>query len=142
MATRSNIAVQRRDGTYKVIYCHWDGYPTGVGTRLINFYNSQELAEALVEPGDISYIEKRCDGAPGRHTSDTPVSDQTVYYGRDRGEEGTEGVVGNTLEECNHPTMGGEYFYLWENRNWLISDDDGEFVSLIDIIKKMHQILV
>ena len=36
MATRSLIAVQNADGTFLSIYCHWDGYPSGVGKDLLN----------------------------------------------------------------------------------------------------------
>ena len=53
MATRSNIGVLQDDGTIKAIYCHWDGYPEGVGATLANHYDSHIRASELVELGDI-----------------------------------------------------------------------------------------
>jgi len=52
MATRSRIAVQNADGTFLSIYCHWDGYPSGVGKDLLNEHNSEQAACALMEHGD------------------------------------------------------------------------------------------
>ena len=54
MSTRSNIGIQKEDGTVEVIYCHFDGYPTGVGQELLDNYNSKKLAQDLVDLGNIS----------------------------------------------------------------------------------------
>lgn len=56
MGTRSDIIVRRTDGSWKRIYCHWDGYLEHNGKILFEHYNSQELAEALVAPGDLSSL--------------------------------------------------------------------------------------
>ena len=39
------------------IYCHWDGYPEGVGEALQSGYNSYEEALALILGGDLSFLE-------------------------------------------------------------------------------------
>ena len=39
------------------IYCHWDGYPEGVGEALQSGYNSYEEALALILGGDLSSLE-------------------------------------------------------------------------------------
>jgi hypothetical protein len=52
MATRSRIAIKHQDGTIDSIYCHWDGYPSGVGQMLVEHYSRKE-AEQLMEVGDI-----------------------------------------------------------------------------------------
>lgn len=38
------------------IYCHWDGYPEGVGEDLQNGYNTYENALALILGGDLSSL--------------------------------------------------------------------------------------
>jgi hypothetical protein len=54
VSTRSQIGIKYNDNCYKTIYCHFDGYPSGVGLTLIERYNNLEAAEALIELGDIS----------------------------------------------------------------------------------------
>ena len=53
MATRSNIGMKQADGTIKAIYCHWDGYPEGVGATLAEHYKNPAKVEALLNLGDI-----------------------------------------------------------------------------------------
>lgn len=55
MATRSTIALETAEG-FKAIYCHWDGYPEGVGATLKSFYSTSEQADALIEKGDLSSL--------------------------------------------------------------------------------------
>lgn len=40
------------------IYCHWDGYPDGVGAALQSGYNSYEQALALILGGDLSSLDE------------------------------------------------------------------------------------
>lgn len=42
---------------YLQIYCHWDGYPSGVGDVLINYFNDYETALNLVLGGFASCVE-------------------------------------------------------------------------------------
>lgn len=124
MGTRSDIIVQRSDGSYKRVYCHWDGYLEGVGATLQEHYNSQERAEAVVEPGDMSSLMEACDGAPG-HTFKTPVEGQTIYYGRDRGEPDTDGLIGASLIEVWPPEdTWTEFTYVWQDGKWWTADAD------------------
>ena len=56
MSTRSNIAIQKPDGTILSIYVHSDGYPDGVGQCLIDNYKTYISAEKLFRYGDASYL--------------------------------------------------------------------------------------
>lgn len=56
MATRSNIGIQGADGKIKAIYCHWDGYPSGVGATLAEHYTDLAKVEALLDLGDFSSL--------------------------------------------------------------------------------------
>lgn len=40
------------------IYCHWDGYPEGVGEALQSGYNTYENALALILGGDLSSLDQ------------------------------------------------------------------------------------
>lgn len=56
MATRSTIALQYADGTVDQVYCHWDGYLTGVGSELAADYTDPFKLQELIDGGDMSCI--------------------------------------------------------------------------------------
>ena len=56
MSTRSRIGMLMPDGKVKSIYCHWDGYPEGVGRKLQKYYTTPEKVEELLSLGDISSL--------------------------------------------------------------------------------------
>lgn len=133
MGTRSSITVKMTDGTFKSVYCHFDGYLDHNGKMLTGHYNSQDRAEALVEHGDLSVIYQHCDKPEG-HTFDNPVDGRCKYYGRDRGEEGTAARVGATPEESNKGN-GQEFDYLWDGEKWNVSSgyfNEGKLMPLAD----------
>ena len=57
MSTRSRIAIQTKNGEYRSVYHHYDGYPEGVGVTLQQHVPSYQSAVQLVRGGDISYID-------------------------------------------------------------------------------------
>lgn len=85
MSTRSNIAVEK-DGKIHVIYCHFDGYPEGVGQTLIDHYKTFDRAMEIIALGDLSTLDKSCE-CPEGHSYDRRHEGYSVAYGRDRGEE-------------------------------------------------------
>ena len=38
------------------IYCHWDGYPEGVGVALVNNFTDEDMVANLIAAGDCSSI--------------------------------------------------------------------------------------
>ncbi|ECG8260411.1 hypothetical protein CB010_006390 [Salmonella bongori] len=122
MSTRSSITVKTTDGKFRTIYCHFDGYPSGVGKTLVEHYGTQEKAEALLSGGDISTLEASCDKAEG-HSFENPVEGYTVYYGRDRGETGTGPrtyysfyeVIKKESQEFNYFLDGRQWVYFTRN---------------------------
>lgn len=89
MATRSRIGMEQPNGEVKSIYCHHDGYESGVGSTLKEHYTNPEKVEALIALGDISILEPLIEpDVPGvEHSFDKPALCVTVAYHRDRGEE-------------------------------------------------------
>lgn len=53
MSTRSEIARINSDGTVNKMYCHFDGYFSGVGKDLINLCNNQKKVNLLFSPANI-----------------------------------------------------------------------------------------
>jgi hypothetical protein len=56
MGTRSLISIKNEDGTYDGVYCHFDGYPTGVGKTLKEYYNNEQIIRELISLGDMSCL--------------------------------------------------------------------------------------
>ena len=111
MATRSRIAIENQDGTVTSIYCHCDGYTSGVGKMLEKWYTTQAKVEALIELGNISSLDM------------TPMS--TVAYARDRGEDLVQSKY-NRVEALFDMgfNSGIEYIYCYtKSGQWLVSDD-------------------
>ena len=124
MGTRSSIAVKMSDNKVKTIYCHWDGYPSHNGKMLKGFYNSQEMAESLVNLGDMSILDESIE-KPDGHTFDKRVEGYSTFYGRDRGETGVDAKEFDTYDKAlkfnNH-----NYNYYWDGEKWLV---DGEVLT-------------
>lgn len=102
MATRSNIGILETDGSVNYIYCHWDGYPEGVGKTLTENYTTTEMVEALLSLGDISTLGEDLD--------------LTVAYHRDRGESFSPPTKVFSLNQFINGVgreTGAEWVYVW-----------------------------
>jgi hypothetical protein len=57
MSTHCQIGVKyERTGKVMSIYCHFDGYPSGVGKMLLKHYNTQKKMEALIANDDLESL--------------------------------------------------------------------------------------
>ena len=104
MATRSLIGMNLDNGITKIIYCHWDGYPSHVGELLVCDYNTPALITELMELGDLSSLDA------------TPATCEA--YHRDRNEPW--GMVEprdiNTSElDVVANNYGVDYVYIYNN---------------------------
>jgi hypothetical protein len=74
MGTRSTIALEFADGTVEQIYCHWDGYLSGVGAELVSDYSDPFALRELIDAGDTSTIgepySNRGEDCPARKFKD------------------------------------------------------------------------
>jgi hypothetical protein len=108
MATRSTIGIKTEDGTIQAIYCHWDGYPEGVGVGLVENYNSKEQAEQLIALGSFSSLRETLE-----------ETKKEVYASSQGGDARTFTDEKDWLENFN---AGEEYFYLYtESLGWVYS---------------------
>ena len=138
MATRSTIALLRDNGEVVKVYCHWDGYLENNGELLVKHYNTPEKIEALLALGDISSLGEV---VGEKHPFDTydksklsaedlALADRaedgawTKYYGRDRGETGTEAKVYKDLGEYEAKAQFEEYNYCFIYGTWYYQSYD------------------
>jgi hypothetical protein len=107
MATRSTIGIKSEDGTIKAIYCHWDGYPEGVGAGLVQFYNTAQQATELINLGGFSGL------------METLEETKAGAYGTESDSARTFTGEKDWFENFN---AGEEYFYLYtEGTGWRYS---------------------
>lgn len=122
MGTRSNIAIENKDGTIRSIYCHWDGYPSWNGRILLNNYPKIGKIRSLIALGDISHLDVEI----GQKTNfNNPASGQVVAYGRDRNEKNVKARKWSNLNEYLASDLGWiEYVYVFRasDKSWYFSD--------------------
>jgi len=102
MATRSTIGVELPNGKVKGVYCHWDGYPSGVGDTLlsIDFKDANEVEEFINE-GDRSTV--------------------CVSY-KDRGEDDYPPRIWEGVDEYFESDLENWGYVYTQNGEWLVKD--------------------
>ena len=135
MATRSNIAIILKEedkarvfaelnerlektednpfrygvdnGNVLQIYCHWDGYPEGVGQDLLKDFNSYDKALELILEGDHS----------------TPYESYTS-----KGEDWES----NRPEQRTQARCREESLYVFKDGDWKMPTENDDYEDLID----------
>lgn len=152
MSTRSLIAIKQENGSVKSIYCHYDGYPEGVGSTLLDHYRTVEKVNELLELGPISCLgehvaplvefeKHKNTGEMVKHSFDSPHDNVTVAYHRDRGEAysppkiwgNADEMLKNAFEE-----FWADYCYLFDSGNWFVADtsDSKDFKLVSEALGK------
>lgn len=128
MGTRSRIGLEDPEtGAVRSIYCHWDGYPEGVGRELVEHYSQRDAVEQLIGLGYLSALKATL--APPRkakHGFDNPLEGVTIAYHRDRGEPldidtdtDAEALYARAAEGWE------EYVYLFRQGVWFYTEVGG-----------------
>ena len=129
MGTRSRIGVMHGDKC-KSVYCHWDGYLDHNGRILLEHYDSPK-ANHLVALGDLSSLQANI-GEKHDFDDREAANKQCNFYGRDRGETGTDFVTHldfeSFLEHCHN--CGAEYYYIMKDGVWYCGDTYGSDTEL------------
>lgn len=128
MGTRSRIGVMHGSNC-KSVYCHWDGYLQHNGAILQEYYDSAK-ANNLVALGDLSSLRPSIGEKHAFSQFDLPpeeveafqklTEDMCTFYGRDRGETGTEFKTDATFEDFLSRVDGccGEWYYIMKDGVW------------------------
>ena len=123
MGTRSAIGYKTGEGKIRAKYSHYDGYVAGVGKTLVEHYQAARKIAQMVELGDQSFLAEEI-FPKGEHSFNAPEEGCTVFYGRDRGEEGVDAKEFDTVQEFveYYDGCGCEYFYLHTAAGWIVSN--------------------
>ena len=130
MATRSFISKYNPDTEdYTAIYCHWDGYPTGVGLTLRDHYNTDEKVSFLLEQGDISSLR------------DTVVETVESSY-RTRGDTDVDARTFKSMHEMEeyYRSMWCEYGYMWHDGQWNCYGLNINTINLYDLNREVENV--
>lgn len=118
---------------FTAIHLNRDGMPARAGKILMQHYGTPLAALKLAQGGDLSVLAESCE-KPDGHSFATPVAGHCIYYGRDRGEDGTEAFEGRTLAEVFGCLGKTDYNYLFDGQRWSVKSRIGsEFVPLSDL---------
>lgn len=122
------------DGSVTGVYCHSDGYLSGVGADLLKTFNTLEKVTELVALGDLSCLYENLNPLPtaiGRrqaeglviaaesHSFDSPQRNVTVAYHRDRGEDFNQRIW-PSVESWEQRGQHEEYNYLFKGGKWFV----------------------
>lgn len=139
MSTNAFIGI-RENNSITYIYNHSDGYLEYLGRMLLEHYNSEEKAKALVELGDVSVVKEKLAPAEGTvHSFDYDKRQEgvSVFYGRDRGEEWEYikpvTIQGTAFDEHQYYN----YLYDVEEGRWLFTRNGKDFTSLEEVVGKL-----
>jgi len=121
MGTRSAIGYATQDGRVRGKYSHYDGYPAYTGKMLNEHYQQSRKIAQMVELGDQSFLAEEI-FPKGSHSFDSPEEGVTIFYGRDRGETGTEPREFDNIVDFvdYYESCGCEYFYVYMNGVWMM----------------------
>lgn len=121
MATRSTIAKENADGTITSVYCHFDGYPAGVGQTLKDHYTDPAKIDQLLALGDLSVLDAEIGDS---NDFDNRIDGICLFYGRDRGETGIYALPHMDIDGwmAVREDSGCEYGYLWKDGMWRTFD--------------------
>ncbi len=132
MGTRSRIGVMHGDNV-KSVYCHWDGYLEHNGAILQEHYDSVK-ANQLVALGDLSSLrpeigekhafsqfELRAEEVAGYKLL---TENMCTFYGRDRGETGTEWKTHTNFVDFFAEVEGSwcEWYYIMRDGVWYVGN--------------------
>jgi len=135
VSTRSRIGIIRQADTpaavIESIYCHFDGYPEGVGQTLLDHWSTEERINELIALGDLSVLgevigEKHDFDSHSGYLHDGTYDPNSpgqkgwcLAYGRDREEKDCPSVVHGI---DNWPDYGQECEYLFspELKEWRV----------------------
>jgi len=130
MSTRSYIGRLTEDKQVFFVYCHFDGYPSGVGRILREHYYRPEDVSNLLSFGNISVL--------------ATVIEDTIFYGRDRKEPNQEQIqetYDEFLPSIGSGYSGVDYKYLFDEytEEWSCYNMQGDLVEIptedLDIIR-------
>ena len=106
MSTRSAIGMLTWDGKVKAVYCHWDGYPQGVGRTLRDLYKDVFKVAGLIN-------NNKAISSLGKNVK------ESKFIESDKWQALTFDTPDAMIE--HYKTNWCEYFYLFCDDYWKVS---------------------
>ena len=144
MATSATITLKTKDGKYKSVYLHNDGYLEGAGYVLKTYYPTYEKVDQLLNLGNLSSLGRTPVDDPKLWDMDYWMELHHKYIGNNyshpvempdnlkcrtykgRGDQDEDALITDNLDDI----IGNNcYDYLFENNKWYLIDNDGERVE-------------
>ena len=110
MSTRSEIAVQKTDGSIASVYCHSDGYLEYNGVMLNKHYSTYDKALSIIEQNDCSSLGE--------------TIEESRFYNSWRDEDTESKKFDNEYHFMQKfgDNIFAEYIYLFKDDDWYVSE--------------------
>lgn len=143
MGTRSTIALEYANGQVDQVYCHWDGYLEHNGKILLENYSDPFKLQKLMDLGDLSSLgaeigdkhEFDCPhkyGTPEYEAWTEAKRGMCTFYGRDRGEDGTQRKRFADFKDYKKEHQYEEFEYILRtDGKWYVSDHGSDYKLLV-----------
>ena len=135
--------MKQEDGSYKSIYCHWDGYPEYNGLILFENYKDKNKVEKLINLGDISSLDEEIEpDYRFEHCFSNRQEGITLAYHRDRGENiniRTDKNINDLINYISHSME--EYLYIYDNGVWKYAEVIYEQPNKIKIVNLKDELI-
>lgn len=139
MSTNSSIALELADGRVMSVYCHWDGYYSHVGSKLLNHYNTPSKALELLTHGNISSLYEQIGE---KHSFDARTPSWTTFYGRDRGETGQAPKIHADFDAYLRNNHSQSYnYFMTRDGVWYASENETNLLKGLDSKYNLSNIL-
>lgn len=143
MGTHSYIFYEKEPEQYYGVFCYCDGYLSGVGAKLYQYYQEKNKIAHLISLGELISIDKECEISPRYHILD---EDEVYHLGytfanhRDGNKPLEQPIIKNCQKEINEYAKEVSYIYLWKNNKWFVFNDDKKsWLSLEDELIKLSK---
>jgi len=140
MSTRARIGIQLPDDSILSVYHHFDGYPEGLGVKLVDYYNTYEKASELIDGGNMSncYSDSKFNVETGEFT---PIADpKPTYYGGDN----EAPILSKNFDEFTRIDCWQEYSYVFVTDRWVAYSTEQKFdenyEKIVNVVVKEVQI--
>ena len=141
MGTHAYVFEKTKEGKYRGIYLHWDGYLEYAGRVLTEHYTESAVVSSLIDLGALSILGT-CIGKKVDFDGYDKGSIQCLAYHRDRDEK-LEILNPKQLNEKNISRLAASYIYLFdhEKQTWYLwSRSEKDWVDLMDEIVEERDI--
>jgi hypothetical protein len=137
MSTGSTIAIQNKDNTVTGVYCHSDGYVSGVGRTLFENYTHEDSVRELIALGSLSILGTEIGS---KHNFDNRVGyNWCTAYGRDRGESDQEANTWDSYQQLIDES-GHAYNYLFTpGHGWTVTSVRQNTDNVADLLDAAPQ---